>query len=189
MHFQRGVFVALASACTGVFAQNVVPNPQFDSADSLDNWPILYGLGATLTLDASDGSPETPSAFLRAGSSQASLAYSTCIPFSPTTAVDLQADIKSDPGALPDFPGHVSVYAYGDASCSGRADVFAATTCFALSDGWQRCSNLGLALPQGTSSVNVVLSVLRLTVSAKFDNIRLGPTGTVPVTLQSFDID
>jgi hypothetical protein len=165
-------------------AQNIVPNGQFDS---LEGWTKL-GNGGEFTLDAGDGSPDAPSASLTAGGSFATLIVSSCIPLSGPMTVDLQGDVKSNPTA-PDFPAHVGVAFYSNDTCGTEAGFATAESCFALSNGWQRCASLNLAVPDNVRSASVQASVLNFGISAKFDNIRLGPTGTVPVTLQSFDVD
>jgi len=181
------VFSGVAILCsTPATAQTIIPNGQFSS---LDGWSAPIGQGATFTLDGGEGSPDTPSALLRAGGTPSAYVLSDCIPYTPTGAVDLQGDIKNSAQGLPEFPGLVQVVAYTDEVCGSPGQYFHTTTCFALSAGWQRCSNLGFLLPPGTRALRIDLSVYSFTVAANFDNIRLGPTGTVPVTLQSFDIE
>lgn len=176
---------AIAILCSSfALAQNIVPNGQFDT---LEGWTKL-GNGGEFTLELSDGSPDAPSASLIAGGSPNTLIVSRCITLSGPMTVDLQGDIKSNPTA-PDFPGNVAVTFFSDESCGPYVGTSNAQSCFALSNGWERCSSLGLVVPGIVKSVNVQASVLRFGVSAKFDNIRLGPAGTVPVTLQSFGIE
>jgi len=166
-------------------AQNLVPNPNFDSG--LDGWTNMQAdTGAIWTLDSTDGSPTAPSGHLQAGGRPSSLVNSACIAIDTTHNIDLNVDIKSSDAM---YPGHVAVYTYGDPACSIAGDAFVASSCAALpADGWQRCSQINYALPAGTQGVIISLSVYYLT-SANFDDVRFGPTGTVPVTLQSFDID
>ncbi|GAA0707673.1 hypothetical protein [Dokdonella soli] len=53
-------------------------------------------------------------------------------------------------------------------------------------------SSLAIALPVGTVSVSVSVYVQAAAGGSAdylFDDIRFGPSGTVPVELQSFDIE
>lgn len=178
-----GVAIVCSTPAT---AQTILPNGQFSS---LDGWSAPFGQGSTFTLDGTSGSPDTPSGLLTIGGTPNAYVVSDCIPYSPTGPVDLQGDVKNTAQGLPEFHGLVQLVAYTDEACGSSGQYFPTTTCFPLSAGWQRCSNLGLVLPPDTRSLRIDLSVSFLSVSANFDNIRLGPTGTVPVTLQSFDIE
>lgn len=189
----RSVFLSAAALFAlnslGAMAQNIVPNPDFDV--DLSGWTIdPSAQGASLALDSAAGSPGPPSMLLQGGSTPISSAYSNCLPISAQT-VDLQADIKNPPG-LPEFYGAVVVlYAYSDVTCTTSLDATFTNTCFALPiNGWLRCSRLNYPLLSGTQAVIVSPRVMHFGGDqANFDNIRLGPTGTVPVTLQSFNID
>jgi hypothetical protein len=165
-------------------AQNIAPNGQFDT---LEGWTLL-GNGGQLTLDAGDGSPDAPAGFLVSGGSPVTFIQSSCAPLTGPMTADFQVDIKSNPDR-PDFPGYGHAYLYSDDSCLGSWTDVGAGNCFPLSNGWQRCARLNFAVPDTVRSFRVGGSVMYFGASAKFDNFRLGPSGTVPVTLQSFDIE
>jgi hypothetical protein len=171
-------------------AQNIVPNPDFDA--ELSGWTLILAPsgGGSISLDTAVGSPIAPSMYVVGGGTPSTLVVSGCLPISQQI-VDLQGDLNYVQGATPIAAGSLEVSSYGDTSCASYLDVAVTNTCFALpSAGWQRCSRLGYLLPAGTQAVTVALRVNYLGGNvAHFDNVRLGPAGTVPVTLQSFGVE
>jgi len=178
------VFSAFASA------QNMVPNGQFDT---LEGWTLL-GNGGQFTLDAGDGSPDAPAGSVVVGGSPATIIQSSCTPLTGPMTIDFQVDIKSNPDQ-PEFPpggfpGRGNAQFFSSDTCSsGFLTLTNAENCFPLSDGWQRCASLNFAVPDTARGFRVEGGVILFGGWAKFDNFRLGPSGTVPVTLQSFDIE
>lgn len=180
-----GALVCLGSVVAS--AANLVANPNFDV--DVEGWTVdPTSNGGAFTLDSGDGSPVPPSGFLQHGGRPTTLVRTACIVVSDLQNVDMHADIKpsfQDPMENP----NIVAYTFSDSACSiPMPAVISTDACISLSSpGWERCSTVNHPLAAGTQSVVVSISVSR--IDANFDNIGFGPTGTVPVTLQSFNID
>ncbi|MEO7935995.1 MAG: hypothetical protein ABIR27_07030 [Dokdonella sp.] len=177
--------LCLASAMTS--AANLVANPNFDT--DVAGWTLDPGAnGGAFALDSADGSPAAPSAFLQRGGSPVTGVKTGCIAVSSLQNIDMHADIKP---SFQGFPARAQIIAYtfSDTSCSiSMPTVIVTDACVALpAPGWVRCSTVNHSLAAGTQGV--VLDISVSLTDANFDNIGFGPTGTVPVTLQSFNID
>lgn len=172
----------LAGYATGAGAQNLVPNPDFDT--DLAGWTIV--LPSDVTLDNSVGSPAAPSMHMLAvDATPAATAYTDCIEIDTSSNVDLIADIRLITGAA-----SASVTAYSSAGCTGPiGPAGLISDGEPLVDGWERAAAINYALPVGTVGVRVFLSVNGDLAEANFDRVRFGPTGTTPVSLQSFRVD
>ncbi|MEO7325283.1 MAG: hypothetical protein ABIW82_10695 [Dokdonella sp.] len=168
-------------------AANLVANPNFDA--DVAGWTLdSTANGGSFTLDSGDGSPVPPSGFLQSGGTPNTIVRTDCIVVSGLQNIDMHADIKpsfQDPMRNPEIMAHT----FSDSTCSSAMPTYIFTdACIVLSaPGWERCSTVNHPLPPGTQSVVVSISVS--IINANFDNIGFGPTGTVPVTLQSFNID
>lgn len=160
-------------------AQNLVQNASFDAGD--DFWTIV--LPALSEVDNSTGSDAPPSMKVSAPGPSSPLAqvYSTCIVVDESVNYDLIVDILHESGAS---EARVSAYTGHCLSFIGSA-----ITVTGSGAGWQTQSSTNVTLPAGTGSVTVVLQTSSFPSEANFDRVRFGPTGTTPVTLQSFDID
>jgi hypothetical protein len=172
----------LATYCGGAIAENLVPNPDFDT--NLDGWTIV--LPSDTTLDNSTGSPAAPSMrMIAVDGTPAATAYTDCLEIDTSSNVDLIVDIRSVTGTA-----RASATAYSGAGCLGpigpAGEVSGGDP---LVDGWERGAAIDYALPPGTVGVRVFLSVNGDLAEANFDRVRFGPTGTTPVSLQSFRID
>lgn len=202
--------IALFALCmvSSAQAQNLVTNPDFDT--DIAQWLLSVGVGS-ITHDASEGSP-SPGAMRFVGSAPrvglsdeqqgTSLAgredgargtsnnsRSACIPAAGGTRYDLFAQIKIISGAA----GSAGVIFFPETDCSGSS-TFGGVVQSTIVDGtWRTISSVDFEAPSGTQSAQVFLT-LGVGFPATqflgfFDTVRFGPTGTVPVTLQSFEVE
>jgi hypothetical protein len=177
------MLAALLLQCASAQAANLVTNPNFTT--DVNGWTNAGGL----TWDASDGDPAPGSAHITAATSGSS--NSSCIVIAAPQNIDLFANIEVASGAA-----FVEAVAFTDTGCltGGTSFAFTATS---SSSVWQQFSATNVALPSGTNSVLIQLFASLPTVpgaapvapvDAHFDQIQFGPTGTLPVRLQSFDV-
>lgn len=189
MRLSIGIVLLCAHAA---HAQNLVPNPDFDTG--VEPWQMVPGAIGTVTHVPDDGSPapgalrlERPDESNR-GSSTA--AISACMPVDADTRFDLIGSVKLVVGNS----ASVQVTGYSSVDCSGSIVSFDPVLSTQAADGlWHSFSATDFPLPDTVGSVVVRLNsgvAFPATQSvALFDHIGFGPTGSVPVTLQSFRID
>lgn len=190
----------LATLPTLAPAQNLVPNPNFDS--SLTDWTAQFPANdplASIALDSNDGSPSAPSMLftqLQPGTMPDQREIrSGCMPVTPGMRYDFSYDTSRRPIVV---ASGVDVITYSDTACTTNAantmPVDANAHCSALTGAWIRCYHHGVLVPTGV--VAIKLRVLGILLSAndpplnqfRIDNVRFGPIGTVPVELQSFEL-
>lgn len=176
-------------------AQNLIGNPDF--ATNLSGWTVRPNSTAhAVTHEMSDGSPAPPSMRITqtAGITvpDAASVSSNCMPVSSATSYDALVDTRINTAFLPT----VHAIGYSDSACTTAAGpTFSLSNCSAVAGGWRRCLATGF-------SPTAAQTHMQLTVVANFmpsaqlpltdlliDNARFGPSGTVPVTLQSFGVD
>ncbi len=186
------IHVAIASllcvCATSAAAANLVTNPDFNAG--LSGWTLTQG--SNPTLDDVDGSPSAPSIRLvSVGPNLPSEIRSNCIPAGTSQFFDLFVDVKVHVGG-----GLASVAAYSDANCANVAGPMGYASQFPVTiDTWQQASSLPfgpLGLPPGGAYLQVTLSASQTFSTpsdVSFDHVRFGPSGTVPVRLQSFTVD
>lgn len=183
-HISKAV---LCFGCVNAYGANLVANPNFDV--DVVGWTVdPTSNGGAFTLDSGDGSPVPPSGFLQHGGRPVTLVQTDCIVVSGVQNIDMHADIKpssKDPMENP----FIVASTFSDSTCSIRMPSEISTdACIALpAPGWKRCSTVNHPLAAGTQGVVVSMGVSR--IDANFDDLGFGPTGIVPVTLQSFNID
>ena len=169
-------------------AANLVGNPDFDSG--LEGWTLASASGpGTFTVDTATGAPSAPSIHLVPDPATAFgiAVQSNCIAIDTSQNVDLLFNMKATSGW-----GYANVDAYSDASCGTLLSALG-TPAYGANGQWGPYSLPNAALPAGTHSARVVLvssmGSLGSPGDAHFDHIAFGPTGSTPVTLQTFDID
>lgn len=179
--------VALLFASASATATNLIENPDFDSGTS--HWALTAGSG-TFAIDNTVGSPSVPALHLVSTSPPGSAASSDCVAVQTAQTVDFYVNVLAHSGLI-----SASVSAYGDAGCTNHLGDLS-TEALRGGDGaaWTTLSILGAALPAGTHSARVALVTSYSGAGggagdAHFDHVRLGATGTTPVTLQTFDVD
>ncbi len=196
-------------------AQNLLINAEFDATNGLSGWTwlpdaTLSGPGDPGTIvcsgasdcgrmqysadeccaNPSSGSAKTTSSFFyREGIMQCVTAIV------PDAAYDFGAwmRITSTPGFQPGLPT-AQVFWYSTADCTGSAisgnQDFAQT----VSSSWLRSGVAQVTAPTGAQSARFLLiagpvGLIGSYVDMEFDNTYFGPSGSVPVKLQSFSIE
>lgn len=182
------IAIALLGA-QALHAQNLVTNPDFDT--SIEQWQ-LSGIG-TISHVADDGAP-APGALRLDRPDEArgnsTLVLSACIPVDKGMHFDLIGNIKLIEGSS----ANISAIGYSDAGCSTVIGTVGPVLTTSTADGtWQAFSATDFVLPDNVGSIIVRLSAgvgfPETLIAALFDHVGFGPTGSVPVTLQSFRID
>jgi hypothetical protein len=94
----------------------------------------------------------------------------------------------------------VLLLARDGASCGGATVGFFPGPVVNVQGQWTSFLDPGIQLPPSTQSVSISLVVTKLpilpscvpvlpNVTARFDRVRFGPTGTTPATLRSFSVE
>jgi hypothetical protein len=200
--------VATFVGATDGFAANLLVNSDFDQTASMAGWTwiqvvdggesVACGTGATCgamhfsTAECcgvgASGSVASNSSFFDAE------ALAQCVTgIVENTAYDFGAWIRltTVPGMQPGLPG-VLVRWYSSNDCSGSALAFNGTSVGPVS--WSRTAFPMNIAPSGSHSAQFLLRAAPTgdsgtSVGMEFDSAFFGPSGTVPVELQSFAID
>jgi len=196
----RAVATAVALLPLIATAQNLVANPNFDT--NLDNWTPTFGSSdplASLTLDATEGSPSAPSMLFTQLQPATMIdqreILSECIAVTAGQRYDLSYDTRRRPIAT---ASGMSLRTFSDTACANSAAAQMPTSandpCAALPAGWLRCYHHAALAPVGVSAIRLSITGVLLFAGDpplnqfRIDNVRFGPVGTVPVELQSFEI-
>lgn len=176
---------------SSAFAQNRLSNGSFDT--DLSGWSLLPPSGSQPVWSSKDccGNSASGSAELRAVDLPVILG-SSCIAVSGGSTYDLVAMVDTQPAGagIPTQAG-LGVLWYSDAACTDAIDP-PQTWSVGNSPGWRRFG-VSTHAPAAALSARIELTAagagLSSGIDAYFDQVAFGTTGTVPVTLQSFDID
>lgn len=185
------VSAAFAFGATSLPAQNLVTNPGFDS--DLDGWSMIHG-SASWSADDCCGDANSGSASLPVVVGAMAMLNSACIGVTPGASYDLV--VLAETLALPpDFlsgSGTATVTWYDDMASCPYILVNEPGATFQPYTGW-RSFGATFVAPATAAAVKVTLMAqaggLSQGIDVHFDNVRFGPTGSVPVTLQSFEVD
>jgi len=185
---------ALASVSPPLPAQNLIANPGFDS--DLSGWTVILGSASWSPLDCC-GNSGSGSASLRAGPGGTGPTYlvSDCITVTPGSSYDLV--VRAETLAVPpDFlagSGTATITWYDNGvPCSNVLVTVEPGVSFGTDAGWRSFGTTFIA-PATVVAAKVTLIAagggLSQAIDVHYDDVRFGPSGSVPVTLQSFDVD
>lgn len=181
--YWRTLLVMCALHAGAAVAQNMVLNADFDS--DLGHWST--NSSNAWSVDNADGFPAPGSAHM-VGSTEANTGLqSDCIVVGGGQSIDLIANVKD---ASMFSRAVMSLRSYSDGTCSSiSSDLFVFNFPTPLGNGWTQGS-LTTLLPAGIGSVTIFLETSGFggTADTRWDHIRFGPTGSVPVRLQSFEV-
>ncbi|HEV7490096.1 MAG TPA: hypothetical protein VGO25_04780 [Rhodanobacteraceae bacterium] len=157
-------------------AANLIVNPDFDT--SVDGWTTATAGNGTATLDPSTGSPTAPSIHLVANPANSDVTItSSCMPIDDSNNVDLYTNIKGNAGFA-----IATINTFSDAACVTGLTAMNSDSVPATGT-WATYSMTDVALPDGTQSAQVLLTVTMGSSTsagdANFDHVAFGPTGTV----------
>jgi hypothetical protein len=181
----RHVFVfslSLAAHCIGANADNLVANPDFNTDVGSWTWiPNVSGSGS-FTLDTTTGDPAAPSAHIVTDAASGGVARSQCILINAPQNLDLIVNGKSNAGGSADvwlmlFTTDDCTFGMGHGASLGYD-----------SGTWEQKSQSNLAISSDVQSVQIWL-VASASQDFNIDHVQLGLSGTLPVTLQSFQVD
>ena len=182
-------------------AQNLVTNGDFDAAQGLAGWSV--GLMAQLVWSPTDwlGEAVSGSARLTHLAPCASVFLTQCVevPQPLAASYELGAAVYLE-SPLTQAAAEVQVVARDGAGCGGATLLTFAQAGVNQQGSWVSILNTSILLPPDTRSVDLLLVVAKLpflpsctpplpNVTARFDHVRFGPTGTTPATLQSLSIE
>jgi len=182
---------AFAFAAMPLPAQNLVTNPGFDA--NLDDWSMILG-SASWSSDDCCGNANSGSASLAVIVGGTVMMNSACIGVTPGASYDLVV-LAETLAIPPDFLsglGTATVTWYDDIASCPNVLVSEPGVTFQPDTGWRQFGATFVA-PATAAAVKVTLMAqaggLSQAIDVHFDNVRFGPTGSVPVTLQSFEVD
>ena len=179
----RTLLVTCALHAGAAAAQNLLLNPDFDS--DLSHWHT--NTSNVWSEDNSVGFPAAGSAHMVGPADVSDGLLSDCIVIAGGQDVDLIANVK-DASTFSSI--NMTIRTYSDGACSLGGD-YASQYNFAtpLGNGWMQGS-LTTTLPAGIGSVAIFLRTSGFggMADTHWDHIRFGPTGSVPVRLQSFEV-
>lgn len=170
-------------------AQNLVPNPDFDTG--IDGWSTVPN--GAIEWVADDGSPDPGALRLRLADARgnSTSTQSDCFAVDPSVHHDLAASLKLVAGV----EAHIYSVVYVDPTCAdpvaGGVDYYGQVT---TADGlWHEVMVADFPLAPEAVAARIFVGTGApypdTNAVALADHIAFGPTGSVPVTLQSFDVD
>lgn len=170
--------------------QDLLPNGGFDT--DIAGWSTLPPSGSSPVWSSEDccGDSSSGSIELRA-IAQFVVAGSSCIAVLGGTDFDLVTMVDTRPtGGLFGQAG-IQIRWYSDAGCTTETGSWQS---WALGgqQGWRRFGTTTTAPPDAMAAAIVLIAAgngLSNGIDAFFDDIAFGESGTVPVRLQSFDVD
>jgi hypothetical protein len=184
--------VAIGTLCTPVHAANLVVNPDFNAG--IGSWTPSVN-GGTVAWSAGFGNP-AGSISTNSPAPNTSALATQCVAISAPATVDFIVDGYA---SLSTVSGGfvISATAYTGTDCTGTnlGDLPGGSESFPPG-GWQgfQIALVSQQLPASTNSVLLTIGSSTGPTAGSiddyfFDNIRFGPAGTTPVTLQSFEVD
>ncbi|MGZ7032065.1 MAG: hypothetical protein ACXVIJ_08840 [Thermoanaerobaculia bacterium] len=187
------VVIALPGTASRVGAQNLLQNGNFDT--DLSGWTDITFPPPVWTPDDCCANPDSGSVRLRGGGTFMPILASDCVAVTANSGYDVRTMVNMVPFSPGDpYPAGAALYVIWNAApdCTGveidrQGILFSADPL-----GWHLAS-AHLVAPDGTNSAFVQLLALNgglsSGINAYFDDVRFGPSGSVPVDLQSFTVD
>ena len=184
------LLLSLAAHANG----DVVVNGSFTT--DLSGWTPTTGSGGTVTLDALDGAPAAGSVRLTSPDSTAVAFLIQCIDFTPTGPVDFKGSAFTESvagGAV----GILRLVPYDAVGCGGNVLGNFNGSVIGSEPGtngtWTVYGFLGATISTSTQSVGISVRNFANTpgdsIDILWDHIQFGPSGTLPVELESFTVE
>jgi hypothetical protein len=188
---RSAIIVAILAFAAESHAADLVVNGSFDS--DLSGWTAS---GAGISFDATNGAPDAGSVHIVAANPATSTTLTQCIDITPTGNVDLLASAQPH-SATGGATAVIRIAAYNATTCSGiQLGTFggaAVSTEIGTNGIWTRYGFLVGSLPAATRSIAMQLIVSTPNagdaIDISWDHIQFGDSGTLPVELQSFEVD
>jgi hypothetical protein len=199
-HVAGAVLLGMLGVGARAGAQNLVVNGDFDVAQGVSSWaPDPMTLFGWSTADWQDD-PTSGSGRLTNVAPCAGTAAVQCVavPAPLAASYELGAAVFLEPPPQ-QASAQVRMLARDGASCGGATVGSFQGPIVNVQGQWTSFLDPGIQLPPSTQSVTILLVVTKLpflpnclplpNVSARFDHVRFGPTGTTPATLRSFSVE
>jgi len=192
MHRLLALSVALAGLPAWGAAQELIVNGHFHT--DINGWTMTQGLG-TQVWDPLDwqASPGSGSLRLTNGNTTANGLTVTgqCIPLTPSGTYEVGGHVRFPSPTVGGFGG-IIVGWFDNPTCAGAplATTNTPPVLTTTTNTWVESFTAAITAPPGTVAVGVGPGTVKLagagTLDALFDRVRFGPTGTTPVTGQTF---
>ena len=118
-----------------------------------------------------------------------------CIPLTPSGTYEVGTHVRFPSGQAALGFGAAAVGWFDNTTCAGTplATVNAPPVASTTTNTWVESFMSGLTAPAGTVAVAAGVGVLKIgaggSLAGLFDRVRFGPTGTTPVTAESFTVE
>ena len=176
-------------------AQDLVVNGHFNG--DIDGW-TLVGFGSQgwspLDWQANPSSGSIRIVNTRQSANQFT-GSAQCIPLSPSGTYELGAHVRFPSGQVDTGFGLAAVAWYDNPNCVPPSISVSNTplTSSATTDTWIESFMAGIVPPPGTVAVGVGPIIIKTqptgSMTAFFDRVHFGPTGTTPVALRDFTVE
>lgn len=182
-------------------AQNLVVDGDFDTVTSLASWPPGFFTSLEWTPQDWQGDPGSGSMRLTNQAPCGGTFALQCVDLPEPHAALYEFGVAMYLDGPPQLvSAHVTVQAWDGAACQGVPVLSFNSATANQQRTWSWFFQSGFEVPASTRSVGIRLVVSKLPfmpnclpplgpVSARFDDVRFGPAGTTPVTLQSFSVE
>ncbi len=171
-------------------AANILTNSFFNT--DLAGWTTYPG-AYTVAHDPTMGANAPGSIRFTTTATAVNSGVAQCVAVSPSTSYDVLAHFRVETGsALPNV--RIQVQWFQDAACGSYVPGYPpiTNTPTIAFDTWQSTSIAGLASP--SNALGAMVTIVVHTPSGGvaqlwYDDVQFGPTGSLPVTLQSFAVE
>lgn len=190
-----GVVCAAFVFAMRVHASDIVVNGSFDA--DLSSWVPNGASGGSVTYDGADGAPTAGSAHLFEPDPTATAVLTQCIAFAPTGPVDLFGSTRTLSASGSAFTV-LDATLYGTANCTGTSLSVLNAAVIGTEPGtggttWTRWGFQNATPAAGTLGVLIGVHAAAVQVGDSldilWDHVQFGPSGTLPVELQSFVVE
>jgi hypothetical protein len=178
-------------------AQNLVVNGEFPA--DVSGWSVGPMASFGWAMADWQGAPASGSGALTNVAPCAGVSVSRCVPLPLPLAASYEAGGAVELlSATVDGSAQFAVLASAGSGCEAPVTASFSVPIAAVTGQWVNALDQGIVLPPATRSVGILLTVTKPflpgcvplpNVSALFDHVRFGPTGTTPVRLQSLSIE
>lgn len=183
----------LALALAGnVHAANLLVNPNFDT--DANSWQLSESSQGSSFFDAATGDP-APGSVEFNGVACCTVQVSQCVAVTAGQAYDYGAELIQGPIAPAPQSGDgigLDLHWYNDNACATQSTLIDTLTPD-VSGTWTRYGHGNVVMPVGAQSVMFRIRQYNFaalpSLTSHADSAFFGPSGTVPVQLQSFNVD
>ena len=185
---------ALVSTVLAHAGGDRVVNGSFNT--DLTGWTPTTGSGGTIAIDAADGAPSAGSVRLTSPDSTAIASLFQCIDFVPTGPIDFKGDAFTE-SVAGNAVSILRLTPYDMPGCAGNVLGNFNASLIGSEPGtngtWEQFGFLTATISTSTQSVGISVRNYASTpgdaIDILWDHIQFGPSGTLPVELESFAVE